>query len=148
VSRRLLRIAPLLVLGTLVLGCARHDAAPAFRRALLIDDRGISVPLPPPSLVDEPVQEVDVDAQSMGEDRILAGTVAHVVDVLGDATLQVELDADAEHFELQGLIVDLRENCLELWLVAPDGRESSHVFVHASIASETEIETVVGCDES
>lgn len=147
-SRRLLRIAPLFVLSALAVGCARHDAEPAFRRALLIDDRGISVPLPPPSLYDAPMQDVDVDAQSMGEDPVLAGTVAHASDMFGEATLAIELAGDDEHVELQGLAVDLRENCIELWLVAPDGRESDRTFAHARIVSATEIETVLGCDDA
>jgi hypothetical protein len=127
--------------GLLLAGaCAPHEAEPAFRRTVFIDDRGISVPLPPPSLVDAPQQDVDVDAQALGEDPVLAGTMAHVEDMMGDGTAELELPEGAQHFTIEGLPVDLTDNCLELWLVAPDGREGEHVVVHAEIVPDDDDE--------
>ncbi|HET6582216.1 MAG TPA: hypothetical protein VFG69_02190 [Nannocystaceae bacterium] len=141
--------------------CARHEAGAAFRRTVFIGDRGISVPLPPPSLIDAPKQEVDVHADALGDDPVLAGTVAHVEDAMGEGVDQLELAADAQQFVIEALPVDLTANCLELWLVAPDGRESAHALVHAEIAlvpdgegdvaddddaSDELVVTVPGCD--
>jgi len=144
----------LVVAGVLLASaCARHDAEPAFRRSVSIGDRGISVPLPPPSLTAEPVQDVDVEAHAVGDDPVLAGTMVHVEDVMGEGVAELELAADVEQFVVEELRVDLRANCLELWLVAPDGRESEHVLVHAEIVAddddEDELEsvaTIPGCD--
>lgn len=139
--------------GLLLGACAHHEAEPAFRRTVFIGDRGISVPLPPPSLTAEPEQDVDVDAQALGEDPVLAGTMAHVEDVVGGGTAELELTADAQHFTIEGLPVDLTDNCLELWLVAPDGREGDRILVHAVIVADDDdedtlesISTVSGCD--
>ena len=144
----------LVVAGMLLASaCARHEADPAFRRSVFIGDRGISVPLPPPSLTAEPEQEVEVEADAVGDDPVLAGTVVHVEDVMGEGFAELELAADTETFVVEGLVVDLRANCLELWLVAPDGRESQHALVHAVIVPDDDDEdtlesvaTVVGCE--
>lgn len=138
------------VLGT---ACAQHEASSAFRRTVFVGDRGISVPLPPPSLIDAPKQDVDVHADALGDDPVLAGTVAHVEDAMGESADELELAADAHAFVIEGLSIDLTQNCLELWLVAPDGRESQHVLVHAVIVPDDDdadaletISTVPGCD--
>ena len=156
VSRRRIAFAQgsLVVAGMLLAAaCARHEANPAFRRSISIGDRGISVPLPPPSLTAEPEQEVDVEADAIGDDPVLAGTVVHVEDVLGEGIAELELAADAERFVVEGVLVDLRANCLEVWLVAPDGRESDHALVHAVIVPDDDDEdslesivTVAGCE--
>ncbi len=133
--------------------CAQHEADPAFRRTVFIGDRGISVPLPPPSLTDAPQQDVDVDAQALGDDPVLAGTIAHVEDLAGGGTAELELPADAHQFRIEGLPVDLTDNCLEFWLVAPDGREGEPALVHAVIVPDDDdedtlesIATIAGCE--
>lgn len=131
-------------------GCASHEARPAFRRGVLIDDRGISVPLPPPSLVDHPKVEVAIAGSVPGEDELVPGTQVHVEDLDGSARASAPVDMAAESFALEGLAIDLTANCLELWLEAPDGRESDRTHVHAAIVEAeggaAEVHAVLGCD--
>jgi hypothetical protein len=136
------------VLSTLGLGgCAQHDAEPAFRAGVLIDDRGISIPLPPPSLVDEPEQDVDVEGQVIGAVEDLDGLVVHILDQTGGAELDVPLADGVTSFHGEGLAIDLSNNCIELWLVDAEGREGEHVHYRALIdASGQSIEVVEGCD--
>lgn len=137
------RIALALV-GTLALSaCARHDVRPAFRSGVFIDGRGISVPLPPPSLFEAPKQSVDVDVEVDGED-LPGGTELTIVDNEGDAERTVVLDDEAS-VTLEGLEIDLTSNCLELWLTDGD-RESDHALFQATIGEDDQtVETQQGC---
>jgi hypothetical protein len=128
-------------------GCASHEPRAAFRRGVLIDDRGISVPLPPPSLVDAPLVEVEVHGEVPGEDELVLGTRIHLEDLDGTARVSAEVDPAGESFVLEQIPIDLTANCLELWLEAPDGRESGRSHVHATIAAEHDVVTVLGCDD-
>ncbi len=136
------------VLGSV--GCASHEARPAFRRGVLIDDRGISVPLPPPSLVDHPKVEVAIAGSVPGEDELVSGTQVHLEDLDGAARASAPVDDAAEAFVFEGVTIDLTANCLELWLEAPDGRESDRTHVHAAIVEvdggAPEVHAVLGCD--
>ncbi len=146
---RLAQLAALVCVTALAGGsaaCATHDANPAFRRTLLFDDRGISVPLPPPSLIEQPEQEVDVHGATEGADAIVAGTKLHIEDIDGEAAGELTLDAGATSFDAKSLFVDLREHCFEVWLETPDGRETQHTFVRAHITGPKSLETVSGCD--
>lgn len=140
---RLARFALTVLVGASA--CASHEASPAFRRALVFDDRGISVPLPPPSLIDEPEQEVDVHGTIEG-DPIAAGTRVHVEDTEGDAMGEVELAKGATSFGVSGLVVDLRRHCLEVWLETPDGRDSEPTYVRAHIVDAKTLATSEGCE--
>ena len=137
------RIALALV-GTLAFAaCAQHDVRPAFRSGVFIDDRGISVPLPPPSLFEAPKQSVDVDVEVDGED-LPAGTELTIVDNEGDAERTIIID-DEESITLEGLEIDLTSNCLELWLTDGD-RESDHALFQATIGEDDQtVETQQGC---
>lgn len=136
------------VLLTLGLGgCVSHSPEPAFRASVLIDDRGISIPLPPPSLVDEPEQEVDVQGEVVGLDEAVSGLTVHIADDVGGAELEVPLAEGASMFHGQGLAIDLTDNCLELWLVDAGGREGEHTRYRASIdEAGTTIMVEEGCD--
>lgn len=136
------------VLMTLGLGaCASHDPRPAFRASVLIDDRGISIPLPPPSLVDDPEQEVDVEGEVIGIAEDVDGLVVRIVDQAGGAELDVPLTDGNTTFHGTGLAIDLSDNCIEVWLVDADGREGERTQVQALIdASGQSIEVVEGCD--
>ena len=123
--------------------CATHEPVPAFRSAVVLDDRGISVPLPPPSLLDNPTQDVDVDGEIEGDD-IVAGTSLRVFDMQSGEEVEVELDAGQATFSV-GMTVDLSENCLEFWLEGPDGGQSDRALFSAHIVSDTEVETRPGC---
>jgi len=138
------RIALTLV-GTLAIAaCARHDVKPAFRSGVFIDDRGISVPLPPPSLTDAPKQSVDVAVDIDVDDDLPGGTELTLVDNEGEAERTVVLD-DELSITLEGLEIDLTSNCLELWLTDGD-RESERALFHATIADDDQtIETMPGC---
>ena len=116
-------------------GCAQHESRPAFRTSLRISDRGISIPLPPPSLLEEPNQAVDVEGEIVGEDALSTAAVAHVMDLQGGEALSVDVPAGADSFVAQGLPVDLTDNCLELWLSTDDG-DSEHAFYSATVAED------------
>ena len=137
------RIALALV-GTLAFAaCARHEVRPAFRSGVFIDDRGISVPLPPPSLFEAPKQSVDVDVEVDGED-LPVGTELTLLDNEGEAERTIVLD-DESSVILEGLEIDLTANCLELWLTDGD-RESEHVLFQATIGDDDQtVETQQGC---
>lgn len=136
-----------LVLSTLGLGaCATHEPQPAFRASVLIDDRGISIPLPPPSLVDDPEQEVDVEGEVVGATSSLDGFVVRIVDHVGGADLDVPLEEGSHGFHGSGLLIDLTDNCLEVWLEDAGGHEGERTEVHAIIdASGQAVEVVDGC---
>jgi hypothetical protein len=125
-------------------GCASHEPKPAFRGAVAIDDRGISIPLPPPSLIDAPQQEVEIEGQVTGPDR-LAGTTVHVVDNRGDADVEVALDDSAQF--VTWMVIDLTDNCLEFWVEAPDGQQGQHTLFSASIDEDEQVVVVADCDQ-
>lgn len=129
--------------------CAVHEPVPAFRRAVFIADRGISIPLPPPSLFEAPHQKVDVSGQLQGDDQIAAGTTVHVIDDRGNGETEVELAAGVASFQAT-LEIDLTDNCLELWAEAPDGSEGGHSLYSASIEAVGDTQQVAvgeGCNE-
>jgi hypothetical protein len=143
------RLRPIAALALLVVGssaCATHDASPAFRRSVFVDDRGISVPLPPPSYYEVPEQEVDLHGVTEGSDPIVEGTTLHAEDIDGQAAGEVVLAAGATDFTVEGLDIDLRTHCFEIWLETPDGRETTHAFVRAHITGPKTLETTPGCD--
>jgi hypothetical protein len=127
--------------------CAVHEPVPVFRSGVFVSDRGISVPLPPPSLTSNPKQKVDVEGSVAGEDEVVDGTVLHVIDNRGDGDVSVELPAGAESFAVS-VDIDVSDSCLEMWLVAPDGAESDRSLVSTQIAQDDQsVDTVQGCDE-
>lgn len=106
------------------LGCAVHPPRAAFRASVWIGDRGISIPLPPPSLFEAPTQDVDVQGEVMDSDELQAGATVHVSDLHGEDAVSVELAAGQDTFVAEGLRVDLTDNCLELWLEDAEGAQS------------------------
>jgi len=141
-SRRITAVCVLAVIAA----CTVHEPRPAFRRGVFVDDRGISVPLPPPSFMAEPEQEVDVEGQVPGEDPLEPGTILHIEDLDGTSVSSTEVDVDEQGFVVEAFFIDLTANCLELWLESPDGRESERVQVHAVIVDDRDIRTDPGCD--
>ncbi len=134
------------ILASVAAGCATHEARPAFRRGITIADRGISVPLPPPSFMDAISVEVDVEGSTPGDEALEVGTIIHVEDLEGDARESAEIDIGSATFEVRGLMITLGAHCLELWIEAPDGRESERTYVHAEVEDDTTIRTEAGCD--
>lgn len=127
-------------------GCATHEPVSAFRSTVFIDDRGISVPLPPPSLTAEPVQEVEIEGEIGDADAIENGAVVHAREVNSGAEVVIELDSDASGFVAQ-LEFDLSDNCLEFWVEQADGEDGTPRSYSASITVDDEIEVVEGCDQ-
>ncbi len=140
-----LRRHGLVLLAGLLGACAVHDARPAFRSVVFIGDRGISVPLPPPSFFEAPHQEVEVHGTVQHADQLAAGTEVHIVDNAGDAELSLTLEEGASEFVVT-LELDLSESCLEVWLVAPSGKQSERSLYSTRIVAADEIEVVQGCD--
>lgn len=137
------RLACALVMLSLGLGCAVHDPRPAFRYAVSIGDRGISVPLPPPSLLDEPKQEVEVSGEVDAQGEVAAGTVVHIVDLEGRDAVEVELPEGERSFAAL-MDIDLTANCLETWVDGPDG-ESERRHFRAELEDARTIVVVEGC---
>jgi hypothetical protein len=135
----------LVLLAGLLTACAVHEARPAFRSTVWIGDRGISVPLPPPSFYEAPHQEVEVEGQVQHSDDLAAGTEIHIVDNVGDADIVVPLQQGESSF-VGRLELDLSDSCLEVWLVAPDGGEGDRSLYSTRIVSVDEIEVVEGCE--
>jgi len=132
------------------IGCATHDARPAFRASVFIDDRGISIPLPPPSVLADPEQDVDVEGSIVGDAPIESGTVVRLMDLQGDADATVELDEGTTSFLVTEVPVNLSDNCLEMWLESADGEEGEHSHFSATVVVDGETESIVvesGCAE-
>lgn len=136
-----------LVLAALGLGaCVDHQPEPAFRASVLIDDRGISIPLPPPSLVAEPEQDVDVAGEVIGS-ADTTGLRVRIADSASGSELEVSLVEGTNMFRGEGLAIDLLDNCIEVSLVDADGREGERTEYRAVIdASGQAVEAVDGCD--
>ena len=143
---RFAALTALVALSTASVACAVHDPVPVFRSAVFVGERGISVPLPPPSLTAMPKQDVDVEGSVQGDDDVRAGTVLHVVDNRGDGDVEAELDARAQAFQVS-LTIDVSDSCLELWLEAPDGTESMRNLFSTRIVDDQTIEVLEGCSE-
>ncbi|GEM_PF-2293971 len=130
------------------LGCQYHEPIPAFRSSVFLAERGISVPLPPPSLTDAPVQEVDVEGKISPARMFRAGTVVFLHDVRGTAKHIVELTND-DSFSFQHVRIDLSDNCLEMWVheAWPDGSTSEYARYEAIIASDDQsVRVEAGCE--
>ena len=138
----------LVLLGSSLVACAVHDPRGVFNRSLAIGDRGISVPLPPPSLLVAPMQPVDVDAQVDDGGNVDAlGVVAVIVEHRSGAEVEVDVSPGSSMVVVQLPEIDLRDNCLELWLEKSDGSESVHRFFSARIEDAQSIAVDEGCNE-
>lgn len=126
--------------------CATHEARPAFRASVLIDERGISIPLPPPSLIDEPEQEVEVEGEVVGLDESFEGLRVWIVDEVGGAELEAPLDQD-HGFRGEGLGIDLSNNCLEAWIEDAEGAQGEHRRFQAVISASGQDVEVFEVDE-
>lgn len=125
-------------------GCARHEVVPAFRAEVRVHDRGIFVPLPPPSFRLEPIQSVQLGGTLEGQFE--RATEIRIVDELGGADVTVPVAPETRTFSAT-LTIDLREHCLAVWgeTFALDATDT--VWLHAEIVSDTELLTVPGCPD-
>jgi len=127
--------------GVILAGC--NDPAPvqAHRSAVLIGDRGISIPLPPPSVLRAPQQEVEVRGELDGAAD--EGAEVRLLDTAGgdEASVPVEGTGFTASLEL-----DLTAACLEAWVVGPDGDEGEHRTYSTVVEDDESIRVVEGCD--
>lgn len=135
-----------------IAACATHEAEPAFRASVLIGDRGISIPLPPPSLRDEPEQEVEMVGEIVGlGDRTEGLSLRIYEQTSGEERTEALPDGELPDgpfiFTAYGIVLDLTDNCIELWIEDVDGNEGTHYLYQAEIdASGDEIVVVSGCE--
>lgn len=139
-----LRLAAFGLLGTLA-ACAVHEPVPVFRAGVFLGDRGISVPLPPPSLLDSPEQEVEVAGEVQSDEPLAVGSVVLVLDVRSGAETSYALDEDDGSFAVV-LPLDLRDHCLELWVEDPEGLQSPRSQYQAIIVDETTLQVQGDCE--
>lgn len=134
-------IASLIVLGVVAAGC--NDPAPvsAHRSAVVIGDRGISIPLPPPSVLQAPQQEVEV--QGALEGTVDDGAEVRIVDTAGGDEASVSPDGMSFTATLE---VDLTDACLETWVVDADGAPSERRTYSTRIEADDSIRVVPGCE--
>lgn len=133
----------LCVAGMTSSACARHTAVSAFQVEVRIADRGIFVPLPPPSLRLKPVQNVQVQGTVEGEP--LEDVRVRIIDTLGGGEADVAVRSGQREFSAM-LTMDLESNCLSVWAESEDGEQGDPLFVHAEIVGDAEIATIEGCD--
>ncbi len=133
--------APLFALGILAGGCNDPEPVQAFRTTVFIGERGISIPLPPPSLAAEPQQEVEV--QGIVDGDVEPGSEVRLVDTAGgdETVAEIEEDSFAATLEL-----DLSAGCIEAWLVASDGSQGEHRFFSTVISDDDTVEVREGCE--
>lgn len=101
-----------------------------------IDEHGISVPVPPPSFSAEPVQYVEVEGE-LGVDAPVPRTTVYLYEATSERGYFVHAD-DAGKFQFVGVLLDLTDNCLEVWSEepGPDGKKSVHSFFTATIGPD------------
>ncbi len=134
-------IASLFVFGVLAAAC--NDPAPvsAHRSSVLIGDRGISIPLPPPSVLQAPQQEVEVHGALEG--TFDEGAEVRIVDTAGGDEASVAPEGTSFIATLE---VDLTDACLETWVVDADGVESERRLYSTQVEADDSIRVVPGCD--
>lgn len=155
---RIRRLSLLVVGAMAVAACGAGNATgePAVKSRLFITDRGIGVPVPPPSLKDNP----KVEARIWGDitDDFEAGTMVHLAETVSGFETDVAADAgscDAVDgidepcdFLFEDVPVDLADNCFEFWLA---GEADAIAAYRADIEEEddgTEVPIMVELDET
>lgn len=125
-----LGLASGMVFGT---GCNDHPIG-GYDDGPQITERGISVPVPPPSLTAAPVQRVEIEGE-LGYSNPEAGTRVFVLDEGGAGSFTFPGADGSFRFEgMNAVEIDLTMNCLEVWSEEPgDGQMSIHSFFRVSI---------------
>ena len=136
-SRTLALVTTLLALGT---ACNAHPIG-GYDDGPQIDENGISVPVPPPSLWTAPVQQVEIEGQ-LGVTDPSPMTLVYVLDTVNGGSRFVEADVDGG-FRFEGfneLEIDVTQNCLEVWSEEPGayGEMSIHSFFRVRIDADDE----------
>lgn len=136
-------------------GCATHDVYSfSFRKAeVTIGERGIAIPVPPPSLTDAPVQpsnvdvDVDYELEAAATDEDAPMVELHVRDRIGGEHAVVDVEASVPQIvRVEGLVLDHSRNCLEVWLETDDGARSDAAYFHTVIESDdVSVRVEAGC---
>ncbi len=100
------------------------------------DLHGISVPIPPPSLTAEPIQQVDVEG-SLATDMPTPSTLVYLYETRSARGYFVLADDNGD-FVIHDVLLDLTDNCMQVWSKEPgaEGQESQHTAFKASIAAD------------
>jgi len=108
-----------------------------------VAEHGISVPLPPPSVLDAPIR---IEGGLEGEDEAPEGTRVFARELVGEAEAEAPLDASSQAFAIEGLRLDLTNNCIELWARTPEGASTEPTLVSVSLdEDEDRVVTTPGC---
>lgn len=134
-------IASLFVIGVIAAGCNDPLPVSAHRSAVLIGDRGISIPLPPPSVLQAPQQEVEVHGALEG--TFDEGAEVRLVDTAGGDEASVSPDGASFKATLE---VNLIDACIETWVVDADGAQSERRSYSTQVEADDSIRVVPGCD--
>ncbi len=125
-----------LLAGTLTALAACNSTIITRTDGPYIDERGISVPVPPPSLTAEPKQFVEVRG-TLGINTPKAMTRAFLFEGTSARGYFVYAD-DVGEFLFTGVELDLNDNCIEVWYEEPgaEGRKSEHSLFIATIDAD------------
>ncbi|MCB9568485.1 MAG: hypothetical protein H6710_14940 [Myxococcales bacterium] len=96
---------------------------------------GISIPIPPPSLFEAPVQRVDVQGDTTLMDPVPETLVFLYEHSSGRGYF---VFAEGSAFTFTDVELDLTDNCMQVWYEEPgeDGHESPFNYYRASIADD------------
>ncbi|MBK8264139.1 MAG: hypothetical protein IPK80_22725 [Nannocystis sp.] len=97
---------------------------------------GISVPIPPPSLTAEPVQEVEIEG-SLTLQSPTPETLVYLYEKGTDRGHFVFAD-ESGAFRFVDVALDLTNNCMQVWYEEPgeEGEKSPNAYFVASIAAD------------
>jgi hypothetical protein len=140
------RIVPLCALLAAA-ACNQHDVY-GFRAGVWVGDRGIAIPVPPPSLTDAPVQPSRIEGSFdvAAEEGVSPPVQVELKDLVSGAEASVEIDELAGDFLIEEVVLDHTDNCLEFRLVLSDGRASDVERYHTVIETDDRTVRVVdGC---
>lgn len=129
-----------------VAACAATPGRPAVFPAPQVIDRGISIPLPPPSLHDAPEQTVDVEGL-VPEEALGLDAEVFVEDRHGGAITSAVPDA-AGSFVASALDIDVSQACLRAWLEVDGemGEPADYRVLINDDAQSVRAEPVTDCD--
>lgn len=139
---RLTRLTALLLLAFGTACQPFHLPGGGFDDGPQIDEHGISVPVPPPSLTAAPRQTVDVEGDVNDPDFEPGTKVSLVVysaaDTDQDVEYRVDAAADGTFAIKDRVLLDLTDNCIEVWYERPGsfGSQSVSSFYRAAIGDD------------
>lgn len=129
-------LSRVLLAGTLLALAACNATIITRTDGPFIDEHGISVPVPPPSLTAAPVQFVEVTG-TLGVSAPKAMTQAFLFEGTTGRGYFVYAESNGA-FLFKGVEMDLTDNCVEIWFEEPgtEGRKSEHSFFVADIDAD------------